>query len=189
MYSKSPLAWLARVLLPLATAVFLLVGLAPAQAHDSLESSNPADGSTVSALPAKIDLTFDRTPIAINSIVRVKDATGTDQADGPVQIVDNQVSQPVKPGAPNGKYTVVWRVVSSDGHPIEGTFTFTAGGPTTAAASAPAAGDAPTAAADAGSGLPGQLVVAGVVAAVLVIGLVVAGVLIRHRLRNAEGQG
>ncbi|WP_052259886.1 copper resistance CopC family protein [Pseudarthrobacter phenanthrenivorans] len=178
---KTPAAWLARVLLALTTAAFVLASPAPAQAHDSLEASNPADGSTVSAMPAKIELTFDHIPIAINSIVRVEDATGTDQADGPVQIVDNQVSQPVKPGAPEGKYTVVWRVVSSDGHPIEGTFTFTAGGPNTAPATAAA-----TPAAAAGSGLPGQLVVVGIVAGVLVIGLVVAGLMIRRRLRSPE---
>lgn len=180
---KSPAAWLAWVLLALTTAAFVLASSAPAQAHDSLESSNPADGSTVSAMPAKIELTFDHTPIAINSIVRVEDATGTDQADGPVQIVDNQVSQPVKPGAPEGKYTLVWRVVSSDGHPIEGTFTFTAGGPNTAPAAAVA-----TPPAAASSGLPGQLVVVGIVAGVLVIGLLVAGVMIRRRLRNPENE-
>ena len=180
---KGPAAWLAWVLLALTTAAFVLASSAPAQAHDSLESSNPADGSTVSAMPAKIELTFDHTPIAINSIVRVEDATGTDQADGPVQIVDNQVSQPVKPGAPEGKYTVVWRVVSSDGHPIEGTFTFTAGGPNTAPTTAAA-----TPAAAASSGLPGQLVVVGIVAGVLVIGLVVAGAMIRRRLRNPGGE-
>ncbi|NUT69584.1 copper resistance CopC family protein [Pseudarthrobacter sp. C4D7] len=178
-----PAAWLARVLLPLATAAFLLVSSAPAQAHDSLDSSNPANGSTVSAMPAKIELTFDHTPIAINSIVRVEDATGTDQADGPVQIVDNVVSQPVKPGTPEGKYTVVWRVVSSDGHPIEGTFTFTAGGPNSSPAAAPAS---TTATAD--NAVPAQLVVVGIVAAVLVIGLVVAGFLIRRRLRTQEGE-
>lgn len=179
--SPSPLAWLARALLPLATAGFLLMSPAPAQAHDSLESSNPANGSTVSTLPAKIELTFDHTPIAINSIVRVEDPSGTDQADGPVEIVDNQVSQAVKPGAPQGQYKVVWRVVSSDGHPIDGTFTFTAGGPNSAPSDAPKA-----AAAD--PGLPTQLIVAGVVGAVLVIGLVVAGVLIRRRLRNPEDE-
>lgn len=173
---------LVRVLLTLAGAALLMVPAAAAQAHDSLESSNPANGSTVSAMPAKIELTFDHTPIAINSIVRVEDATGADHADGPVEIVDNQVSQAVKPGAPEGKYTVVWRVVSSDGHPIEGTFSFTAGGPNTEAA--------PTAAAAAttDSGLPGQLVVVGVIAAVLVIALVVAGIVIRNRLRNAEDE-
>lgn len=179
---KSPAAWLARVLLPLATATFLLVSSAPAQAHDYLESSDPANGSTVSAIPGKIELTFDHTPIAINSIVRVEDSTGIDQADGPVSIVDNQVSQAVKPGAPQGKYTVVWRVVSSDGHPIDGTFTFTAGGPNAAPAPAPTATQA-------NAGLPTQLIVVGVVGAALVLGLVVAGILIRRRLRNPENEG
>ncbi|MFF2344725.1 copper resistance protein CopC [Pseudarthrobacter sp. NPDC058119] len=176
-------AWPARMLLPLATAALLLLFSAPAQAHDSLESSNPANGSTVSAMPATVELTFDHTPIAINSIVRVEDATGADQADGPVQIVDNQVSQAVKPGAPQGKYTVVWRVVSSDGHPIEGTFTFTAGGPNAAPPATPAASPA-----SATAGVPGPLLVTGAVGAVLVIGLVVAGLLIRRRLRNLEDE-
>lgn len=66
-------------------------------------------------------------------------------------------------------------------HPIEGTFTFTAGGPNQAAAPTPAA--APT-----NNGLPMQLIVMGVVAAVLVLGLVVAGILIRRRLRTPEGE-
>ena len=126
MKSTSPriiLARKVRLLLPLATAAILLVFSVPAQAHDALKSSNPANGSTVSAMPAKVELTFDHTPIAINSIVRVEDASGTDQADGPVEIVDNQVSQAVKPGAPQGKYKVVWRVVSSDGHPMSTTTT------------------------------------------------------------------
>ena len=180
---RTTLARKARLLLPLATAAILLVFSAPAQAHDALESSNPANGSTVSAMPAKIELTFDHTPIAINSIVRVEDASGVDHADGPVQIVDNQVSQPVKQGAPQGKYTVVWRVVSSDGHPIEGTFTFTAGGPNSTPAAAPAASPA-----SAGPGAPGPLVVAGTVGAVVVIGLVVAGLLIRRRLRDPEDE-
>ena len=183
LYRRRPAAWLTRVLTVLAAAAFLLASSTPAQAHDSLESSNPASGSTVSAVPAKIELTFDHTPIAINSIIRIEDATGTDQADGAVSIVDNKVSQAVKAGAPEGKYTVVWRVVSSDGHPIEGSFTFTAGGPNSALAATPTA-----AAASAGSGLPAELVVAGVVGAVLVIGLVVAGSLIRRRLRNSSDE-
>ena len=40
--------------------------------------------------------------------------------------MDNVVSQPVRPETPGVEYTVIWRVVSSDGHPIEGTFGFTA---------------------------------------------------------------
>ena len=67
------------------------------------------------------------TPIAFGSQVVVKDETGSNQSDGPVVVVDNHVSQAVKADAPAGRYTVVWRVMSRDSHPMEGTFTFTAG--------------------------------------------------------------
>ena len=174
---------LARCLLTLATAALLMVPAAAAQAHDVLEATDPANGSTVRTVPAKIGLTFDHTPIAIGSVVRVEDATGTDQADGPVTIVDNHVTQAVKTDAPEGKYTVIWRVVSSDGHPIEGTFTFTAGAASTPAAATPSTSPA---AAGTGTGLQTELITAGAVAAVLIIALVVTGILIKRRLRGPQ---
>ena len=81
--TSGPQSRLARLLLPVATAALLLTPSLPAQAHDVLESSDPANGATVSAVPAKVGLTFDHTPIAINSIVRVQDATGTTRQTGP----------------------------------------------------------------------------------------------------------
>jgi copper resistance protein C len=176
---------LARCLLTLAAAALLMIPAAAAQAHDVLEATDPANGSTVRTVPAKIGLTFDHTPIAIGTIVRVQDATGTDQADGPVAIVDNHVTQAVKTDAPNGKYTVIWRVVSSDGHPIEGTFTFTAGAANPTATATPST---PPAAAGTGAGvdLQTELITAGAVGVVLVIALVVAGVFIKRRLRGPE---
>lgn len=133
----------------LVAAAALLPGPA-AQAHDVIESTNPADGSTVATLPPSVVLTFDHTPIGVGTEILVKDPTGTNQADGPAKIVDTNVTQPLKPGAPAGKYTVVWRVVSADSHPIEGTFTFTAkaaGGGATAApgVQSPAAAQSATA--------------------------------------------
>lgn len=174
---------LARCLLILATAALLMVPAAAAQAHDVLEATEPANGSAVRTVPAKIGLTFDHTPIAIGSVVRVQDSTGTDQADGPVAIVDNHVSQAVKTDAPDGKYTVIWRVVSSDGHPIEGTFTFTVDAASPTAAGTPSTAPA---AAGTGAGLQTELITAGAIAAVLVIALVVAGFLIKRRLRSPE---
>ena len=67
------------------------------------------------------------TPIALGSRILIRDEAGTNQSDGPVDVIDNHVTQALKPGAPAGRYTVVWRVVSPDSHPIEGTFSFTAG--------------------------------------------------------------
>lgn len=172
---------LARCLLTLGTAALLMVPAAAAQAHDVLESTDPADGSTVRTVPTKIGLTFDHTPIAMGSVVRVEDATGADQADGPVSIVDNHVTQAVKTDAPEGKYKVVWRVVSSDGHPIEGTFTFAADAASTPGTATPAAAPAP-----AGAGIQTGLITAGVVAAILILALVVAAIFIKRRLSAPE---
>lgn len=118
----------------------VLAAAAPASAHDAAESSSPAQGSTVATPPEKVSVTFNRDPLALGSQFQVKDAAGTNWAEGPVEIVDNVASQKLRPGAPAGEFTVVWRVVSSDSHPIEGTFTFTA---TVAAPGSGATGSTP----------------------------------------------
>jgi len=122
-------------------AAALLGAVAPASAHDAAESTSPASGATVAAPPEKVSVTFNKNPLALGSQMLVNDAAGTNWADGAVEIVDNVASQKLKPGAPAGAYTVVWRVVSSDSHPIEGNFTFTA---TAGAAGSTAAAAVPT---------------------------------------------
>lgn len=107
-------------------ALALLLGAGGvANAHDELAGSNPASGATIEVLPPSLELSFTNVPSGIGAQVQVLDASGTDWADGPVQIVDRTATQPLRPGAPAGDYTVNWRVVSSDSHPIEGTFVFT----------------------------------------------------------------
>lgn len=105
----------------------LLLSAPPAAAHDELTGSVPADGAVVDAAPEAVELTFSNTPAAIGSEVRVLAEDGTNWADGDVRILDNTATQRLRDGAPAGVYTVQWRVVSSDAHPIEGTFGFTAG--------------------------------------------------------------
>ena len=97
-----------------------------ASAHDELVSSNPESGASVEALPAAVELTFSSVPSGIGSEVEILDADGENWAEGDVSIVDRVASQPVRASAPAGEYTVNWRVVSSDSHPIEGSFAFTA---------------------------------------------------------------
>jgi methionine-rich copper-binding protein CopC len=187
----------ARILLRRAATVLALAAgvllVAPAaQAHDVLEASNPTNGATVQAVPASVVLTFDHTPIGLGTEVLVKDSTGTNQSDGPAQIVDNNVTQPIKPGAPAGAYTVIWRVVSSDSHPIEGTFTFTAKAtaspPATASQGGEFAGTASgttTVSPVAGSaGAPGPVWL--IVSFVAVIVIVALGILVRRALAGAR---
>jgi methionine-rich copper-binding protein CopC len=171
-----------------------VLGLAgPAAAHDAAESSSPAQGASVAVVPEKVSVTFNNNPLGIGSSFSIKDAAGAEWADGPVEIVDNVASQKLKAGAPAGQYTVAWRVVSSDSHPIEGTFSFTAaaaaGGAapagTAAAATVPAIGTAQpgqTAAPDsAGTGEPFQWSI--VIFAAAAVGLLATlAILARRRL-------
>ncbi|MCR1162187.1 copper resistance protein CopC [Paenarthrobacter sp. UW852] len=133
---------LAAVVAALAFASALLFSAGPASAHDVAESTAPANGSSVAAVPASVSITFNNRPLAIGSGVTVT-AGGENWADGPVEIIDNQAVQKIREGAPAGEYTVVWRVVSSDSHPIEGTFTFKAAAGSTTATSG-AAGASPS---------------------------------------------
>jgi methionine-rich copper-binding protein CopC len=120
-------------------AAALLGAVAPASAHDAAESSSPAAGSTVPVPPAKVSITFNKNPLALGSQIVVNDAAGNNWADGSVEIVDNVAAQKLKPGAPAGEFTVVWRVVSSDSHPIEGSFTFSAAAAAAGSTTVPAA--------------------------------------------------
>jgi len=171
----------------LATAVLALAGLvigaSPASAHNVLKSTSPADGKKVARPPSSVVLTFDEPAIALGTKLVI---TGP---EGPVQIgkpslVDNTVTQDLQPGSPAGAYTVDWRVTSADGHPISGSFTFTAvaaGGPSTAPSLAPQPSPAPTAPTARGSS--GLWLVA---AAILVVasGLIAIGR--RRRLSSGD---
>ena len=112
----------------LALALLILLGLAagPASAHDELSGSNPADNATVGVVPQSVELTFSSVPSGIGAQVEVLDDAGENWAEGPVKIIDDTALQALRPGAPAGAYTVNWRVVSSDSHPIEGVLKFTA---------------------------------------------------------------
>jgi copper resistance protein C len=189
---RFPRQLLSALLGALALVAMLLTAV-PASAHDAAESSSPADGSTVATAPAKVSITFNNTPLGLGSQVKVTDAAGTDWADGQVQIVDNVASQKLREGAPAGKYTVVWRVVSSDSHPIEGTFAFTATAAAAGATSAPVqtlgtpqpgATQATETAPDSSEPFPWSIVVFAAVALGL---LVTLGVLARRRLGVGDG--
>ncbi|MCE4026182.1 MULTISPECIES: copper resistance CopC family protein [unclassified Microbacterium] len=105
--------------LALATA-----GATAASAHDTLENTDPAQGATVKSL-SSVALTFSADPLGTEgaTIIQVIGPdkkyyeTACPDLNGPV------VSSPVALGAA-GTYEVLWRVVSSDGHPISGSYTF-----------------------------------------------------------------
>jgi methionine-rich copper-binding protein CopC len=129
--------WRLRCLAVLLAAVALLVGAAAAaQAHNVLVATSPADGSTVKVVPAAVMLTFNEPALAVGTEIIVTGPAGQVQT-GAAALVNNTVSEHLSPGSPAGQYKVVWRVASADGHPVAGTFSFTA--------TAASAGQRPTA--------------------------------------------
>lgn len=109
----------AAVLGPLVLALALA---APAQAHASLVASSPEDGASVATLPDEVSLTFSQEVRAPAYVVVT--GPGGDLAAGDPAIDGDTVTQAVTAG-PAGDYSLTFRVVSSDGHPITGEVTFT----------------------------------------------------------------
>ncbi len=107
----------------LATAVGWVV-VAPASAHDALGGTTPAAGSTVTVAPVEVTLTFAEPPTGQGLGVAVTDPDGSSVTTGAPTVQVNEVSQRLVPLTRSGSYTVAYRVVSSDGHPVSGTFRF-----------------------------------------------------------------
>lgn len=144
-------AAVAALLLPAA------LGASPALAHDALSSTAPAQDAVVTTAPDTVSLTLTQPPTEAGSlnlsIITVTDGAGTTVSDGTVTVDGATLSTTTAPGTP-GTYTVLWRAVSSDGHPIEGKYSFTVQGPASATTAAPAASTTPTAEAAAPSASP-----------------------------------
>lgn len=122
---------------------------APASAHNVVVGTSPAAGSTVTEPPGSVDVTFDDVVLDLSAegsstVITVTDADGTDYATGCPTMQDRTVSVPVALGE-GGEYTVDWRIVSADGHPTSGEFSFTYEPPAGAEAAAPAADASPCA--------------------------------------------
>ncbi|SEN31806.1 copper resistance CopC family protein [Palleronia pelagia] len=94
-----------------------------ASAHSKSSTFTPEDGATVTDVP-EITMQFDD-PMRVISVGLTRDGedaalereTGTDP-------VTEFVARPAGDLAP-GAYTVEWRGMSADGHPMQGSFSFT----------------------------------------------------------------
>ena len=116
-----------RKLLVLLLSVSLLAtGASPASAHAQLTKANPKANSTVYAIPAKINLQFTDDIVELDggNLITVTAPSGKRIDTGATAVLGNQLSVALKKSTVIGKYTVRYRVISEDGHPITGTFKF-----------------------------------------------------------------
>ncbi|MEV8268033.1 copper resistance CopC family protein [Microbacterium sp. NPDC076911] len=124
--SQSGFAILAAMLLTFAALMFA----SPAHAHDELTGTDPAADSTVDALPSELTLTFSAEISQEDgaSEIEVTDVSGMSLAVADPSVSDNVLTQPLE-GDATGEVTVLWKVVSNDGHPISGEYSFTVAAP------------------------------------------------------------
>ncbi|ONN67939.1 hypothetical protein BTM36_03670 [Herbaspirillum sp. VT-16-41] len=120
----SVIGFLAAVLVPLAVPMLLPV----ASAHDTLISSSPATGESLEQAPKTLELTYSDEVLNLSPVVRLSNSAGEEIFTQTPAVSGNTASIDL-PALPADSYRVQWRVVSSDGHPIEGTVDFTVSSP------------------------------------------------------------
>jgi len=120
----------------LALLALLLTG-GTASAHDVVTGSDPADGATLADAPTQVSVTFDDSPQPGLAALTVVGPDGTHHEQGQATIRGDAVSVPVGPLPVAGEYEVGYRIVSSDGHPVTGSISFTLTDPSSATAPAP----------------------------------------------------
>lgn len=98
-----------------------------AMAHTNLINSNPKSGATLKLLPKKIWVEFDGNIISLGnyeinklSIIGPKG----EYVIGKPAIKGSRLSSETKTSNDKGNYTITYRIVSEDGHPISGKIKF-----------------------------------------------------------------
>jgi methionine-rich copper-binding protein CopC len=108
-----------------AGAVLLAMSISTgAFAHSHLEGSNPADGDIVTEPLNEIVLEFDG-QIEQGSYIDVTTAEGEAFEPEETIIGDGTLTASFAEPLANDEYQVTWSIISADGHPMEGEFSFT----------------------------------------------------------------
>ena len=130
--------------------LFVLLVLIPsaATAHSNWVETDPEEGTSLTKLPAEATVTVSEEPQKADAVLA--------RPDGKVdnlkaQIVGSTIKVKLPATGPRGAYTLSYRVVSADGHPVSGSTTFTVTTGPAPSAEAPAT-PTPHAAAEAARG-------------------------------------
>jgi copper transport protein len=113
----------------LAACAVALALPALASAHAALLRTAPSASGTVDGSPARVALTYSEAVEPRFAIVSVTDAAGRNVTTAPPSRSPADPDQLVVPlrRLDPGWYLVYWRVISADGHPVRGAFTFAVG--------------------------------------------------------------
>jgi copper transport protein len=106
-----------------------LVQAGVASAHAQLVRSDPADGAVLVQAPTSVRLVFDDAVRPASGMRAIENGGGS-VLDGQPRLAKGSkrvLVVPLRPGLGRGDYTVLWRVVSDDGHTIAGVLAFAVG--------------------------------------------------------------
>jgi len=116
---------------PIAFTLALLLNSAMASganAHAALVLSNPEVGSKVAIWPTSISLDFNEELISIgeekSNFVSVNNAAGDQVSRDDEVVTGSQIRVSLSPNTVEGPVLVFYRVISADGHAVEGEYTF-----------------------------------------------------------------
>lgn len=99
-----------------------------ANAHTAMVSSSPKKNAVLTTSPKYISITFNEELIEIAgkqiSKISLFNAKGKAISIPKAQVIHRDIVVAVST-LPSGKYKVMYRVVSNDGHPVSGSYFFT----------------------------------------------------------------
>jgi copper transport protein len=110
-------------------AVLGLLVASPASAHAELVATDPANGAQLAEAPDEITMTFTESVNLLEDGMRLIDSVGATVPTSEPVVDGHTITWAMPRRLPDGSYTVTWKLVSSDGHPVAGAFSFGVGGP------------------------------------------------------------
>lgn len=111
-----------------ALLALLLLGAVPANAHSQLVDANPRPNSVLKVAPKEIVLTFNEELLSLgekSNVITVTNSRNRAVPAANLRLTGSQLSTELRSKLTPGSYTVWWRAISSDGHPISGKYRFT----------------------------------------------------------------
>ncbi|MDQ1666146.1 MAG: copper transport protein [Actinomycetota bacterium] len=117
-----------RGLLTLVVALAALaVPTVPASAHEQLVDSYPRPGQRLEDAPRQVTLMFDQPTRGDLTTVRIVGPGNRVVSVGTAQTQGTVVGQQLRSGTGPGTYSIAFRTVSTDGHPVQGALSFRVG--------------------------------------------------------------
>ena len=105
------------------TLLFLFAFTPSALGHSGLSSSTPASGEVVKGELSSLTLQFNTT-IEKTSMFKVVNVDGVEVLIEEIIIKQNEMIGKLGEPLEEGEFTVEWKIIGEDGHPIENAYSF-----------------------------------------------------------------